>query len=87
MIPIVRVAFSSAVAVHGHLSTRRTLPWQPLASLPIGLAFQAGTWDNNDHSWREGAPGRIAAKHTLPGSRLRSYVPESKLEEKQLLPS
>lgn len=49
MIPVVRVAFSSPVAIHGHLPARRTLPRQPLTLLPIGLAFRAGTWDKNNH--------------------------------------
>jgi len=55
---------------------------QPFGFLYLGVAFQAKKWDNNHHSWREGEFGRTAAKHTLPKSRLRSYLSESKLEEK-----
>ena len=64
-----------------HPPASGTLARQPFTLLLRGVAFRAGTWDNNDHGWREGATGRIAAKHTLPKPRLRSYVSESKLEE------
>ncbi len=81
MIPVLRRAQSSPVADNRHPTAGGTLSRQPFVLLPPGVAFQARTWDNNDHSWREGEAGRIAAKHTLSTPRLRSYVSESKLEK------
>ncbi len=52
---------SPPVADNGPLQARRTLARQPLARL-FGVAFVAGTRDNNDHSRREGAPWSVPAK-------------------------
>jgi hypothetical protein len=77
---VMRLPPSASVPDHGRLPAPRAHPRQPFGSR-LRVASLLGTWDKYNHTWREGAPGRTAAKHILPKPRLRSYVSESKLEE------
>jgi hypothetical protein len=65
MIPVMYEAASSPVTDHRHLLASWTLAGQPIAILLLGVAFVAGTWDNNDHSRREGASWRVSRQGTL----------------------
>ena len=61
---IVRGPQSPSVTDNSLLVTRGTLARQPFA-LISGVAFVAGTWDNNDHSRREGASRSVPRQGTL----------------------
>ena len=54
-------------------ATARTLPGQPFAVKPAGLASVPGTWDKNDHGCECNAPESLPVPRPLtPQPRLRS---------------
>jgi hypothetical protein len=61
MFTVVRESPPSPVTDHRHLLASGTLARQPFAVLLGGVAFFDGTWDNNDHSRREGASWSVPA--------------------------
>jgi len=74
LFPVMCLPPAPTVSDYRHLLASRALARQPLAVRLAGLAFIAGTWDNNNHSAAKVRPRVAPGQGTL--LQVASFAPK-----------